>query len=73
MLDLLKCIADGGRPVADIEQGHISTATCILANMSLELGRKLSYDPKTRTVVGDEQATKMLRRSYREPWGHPEV
>ena len=26
------------RPVADIEQGHISTASCILANLALELG-----------------------------------
>ena len=73
MLDLLQCIADDGRPVADVEEGHISTASCILANMSLELGRKLSYDPKTRTIVGDEQATQMLRRPYREPWIHPEV
>ncbi len=73
MADMLKAIADRGRPVADIEQGHISTASCILANMSLELGRKLSYDPKTRTVVGDEQATRMLRRPYRQPWVHPEV
>lgn len=73
MRDLLKCIADRGRPVADIEQGHISTASCILANMSLELGRTLSYDPETRTIVNDEEATRMLRRPYREPWVHPEV
>lgn len=73
MKNLLEAIASRGRPVADIEQGHISTASCILANMSLELGRTLSYDPKTRTVVGDEQATQMLRRPYRQPWIHPEV
>ncbi len=73
MTDLLEAIADRGRPVADIEQGHVSTASCILANMSLELGRTLSYDPKTRTVVDDEQATRMLRRPYRQPWVHPEV
>jgi predicted dehydrogenase len=73
MKNLLEAIANRGRPVADIEQGHISTASCILANMSLELGRTLSYDPKTRTVVDDEEATKMLRRPYRNPWIHPEA
>ena len=73
MADLLQAIADRSRPVADIEQGHISTASCILANQSLELGRPLVYDPKTRTIPGDEDATRMLRRTYRAPWAHPEA
>ncbi len=32
MRDFLRAIASRGKPVADIEQGHISTASCILAN-----------------------------------------
>jgi predicted dehydrogenase len=73
MLDWLSAIEQGGRPVADIEEGHISTASCILANLAMELGRPLVYDPKTRTVVGDEEATGRLRRPYRKPWEHPEA
>lgn len=59
-------------PVADIEQGHISTACCILGNRSLELGRPLAYDPATRTVPGDAEATRLLARDYRTPWDHPD-
>lgn len=73
MLDLLKSIQERSKPVADIEQGHISTAACILANMSLELGRSLAWDPLAGKVIGDEEANKMLRRPYREPWVHPEA
>jgi predicted dehydrogenase len=73
MLDFLKAIAQRSKPIADIEQGHISTASCILANMSMELGRTLTWDAEKHVVVGDEQANKMLRRPYREPWVHPEV
>jgi hypothetical protein len=72
MLNLLECISEGGRPVADIEEGHISTASCILANISMKLGRALVYDPKTRTVPGDAEATALLQRSYRKPWVHPD-
>ncbi len=72
MLDFLAAIEKRSRPVADIEQGHISTASCILANLSMQLGRSLSYDPTKRIVVGDEAATKLLRRDYRQPWKHPE-
>jgi predicted dehydrogenase len=60
------------RPIADIEEGHISTASCILANLSMRLqGRPLVYDPKKREVVGDAEATALLRRQYRGPWRHP--
>ncbi len=71
MKNLLSCIATREKPVADIEQGHISTASCILANVALKLGRTLNWDPATHTVTGDEEATKLLARPYRAPWVHP--
>jgi predicted dehydrogenase len=72
MQDFLNCIESRERPVADIEQGHISAASCILANLSMKLGRAIKFDPETHTVVGDEEATKLLTRPYREPWVHPD-
>lgn len=72
MQNLIKSIETGKLPVADIKEGHISTASCILANISMELGRPLVYDPEKMTVVGDEEATFKLRRPYRSPWVHPE-
>jgi predicted dehydrogenase len=72
MQDFLLAIDRKGNPVADIGEGHISTASCILANLSMQLGRPLSYDPKQRVIPGDKEATKLLRRPYRGPWVHPE-
>jgi predicted dehydrogenase len=72
MQDFLRAIDSRGRPVADIEEGHISTASCILANRALELGRTLTWDPVKRQVVGDAEANRLLRRPYRRPWVHPE-
>lgn len=71
MLNLLAAITEKGKPVADVEQGHISTASCILANMSMELGRPLVYDHNKRIVVNDAEATALLARKYRAPWEHP--
>jgi hypothetical protein len=72
MLDLMKAISERGKPVADIEQGHISTATCILANLSQQLGRSLAWDAERQRVIGDDEANQRLRRPYRQPWIHPE-
>jgi predicted dehydrogenase len=71
MRDFLDAIASRGRPVADIEEGHISTASCLLANIAMQLDRPVVYDPSKRIVVGDEEATKLLRAPYRAPWVHP--
>ena len=71
MRNLLDAIDNRSRPVADIEQGHISSASCILANNSMRLGRSLQFDPETHTVVGDGEATAMLKRAYRKPYVHP--
>jgi predicted dehydrogenase len=72
MLDLLKAIASRGRPVSDIEEGYISTTSCILANMACKLGRTLTFDPKLGRIVADEEANRLMRRPYRKPWVHPE-
>jgi len=72
MQDFLRAIAARGRPVADIEQGYISSASCILANVAMQLGRTLTWDAEKQTIVGDAEAARLLRRPYRKPWIHPE-
>ncbi len=73
MQDFLAAIDKRSKPVADIEQGHISTASCILANHAMKLRRTLTWDAATQRVVGDEEANRLLRRAYRKPWVHPEA
>ncbi len=71
MKDFLSAIASRGKPVADIEQGYISTTSCILANLSMQLGRSLAWDPIKGQIVGDDDANHYLARPYRAPWIHP--
>ena len=70
--NFLECIESRGTPVADIEQGYISATSCILANISMSLGRSLEWDHAKGLVVNDAAANKLLRRPYRAPWVHPD-
>jgi predicted dehydrogenase len=72
MKDLLAAIDKRSRPVADIEEGFISSSCCIMGNMALKLGRTLEWDAAAGRFVGDEEANRMMRRPYRAPWVHPE-
>ena len=59
-------------PVADIEQAHISSSCCFLANLSQKLGRSLTWDHAKGQVVGDAEANTLLARPYRAPYTHPD-
>jgi predicted dehydrogenase len=71
MRDFVAAIDSRGRPIADIEQGHISTASCILANLSMKLNRPLAWDGAKGQIVNDAEANRHLLRPYRQPWKHP--
>jgi predicted dehydrogenase len=72
MRDFLANIESRGKPVSDIEQGYITTTSCILANLSMQLGRSLKWNPQTHQIDGDDEANALLRRPYRAPWVHPD-
>jgi predicted dehydrogenase len=71
MNDFLKARESRGRPVADVEEGYISTTACVLANLSMQLGRTLKWDAQNNRIAGDEEANKLLKRPYTAPWVHP--
>jgi predicted dehydrogenase len=71
MENFLAARREGKPPVAEIEQGYISSACCIMANLSMELGRSLKWDEKVGRVAGDEEANRRLARTYRGDWKHP--
>jgi predicted dehydrogenase len=72
VLDFMAARRDRSRPIADIEEGHISSASCEISLIAQQLGRPVAYDPKSRTVPNDPEATRLLARPYRGPWVHPD-
>lgn len=66
--NFLECIKSGARPNADIEIGHLSAALCHLGNIATRVGRVLRFDSKTEAISADDEANRLVRRSYRD--GH---
>jgi hypothetical protein len=62
MKDFLAAIDARSKPVADIEEGYISTASCIMANLSMKLGRTLAWDPQQQRIANDDEANRLLAR-----------
>jgi predicted dehydrogenase len=64
----LECIATRQRPVMDVEIGHRATSWSHLGNIAYRLGRKLHWDPAAEQFPGDDEANRLIRVAYREPW-----
>lgn len=57
---------------AAIQEGHLSTTLCHLGNISYRLGRSLTFDGAKERFTGDEEADRLLGRTYRAPFVLPE-
>ena len=64
-------VETGAKPVANIEAAHRSSVLPMLANLSLKLGRSLTWDAEKEQITGDAEAAKGLSRAYRSPWVYP--
>ena len=72
--NFVECVRSRKTPNADIEAGHRSTLLVHYAMISCRLGgQKLTIDPKTEGIIGNAEATALLRREYRKPWVVPET
>jgi predicted dehydrogenase len=63
--DFLSCIKSGQHPRADIESGHLSATLAHLGNIATRMGRVLHFDPQAEQITGDEEANRLVRRTYR--------
>jgi predicted dehydrogenase len=59
---------DPGILTAPIEEGFYTCATIHLGNISYLLRRTINFDPEKQEIIGDEEASRLLTRDYREPF-----
>jgi hypothetical protein len=66
--NFLDCIKTGQEPICTLEDGHRSTSFAHLANISLELGQRIEWDPIHEKITNNEKANDFLHYEYRAPW-----
>ena len=58
----------GDNPWCTLEDGHRSTSFAHLANIALETGMRIEWDPVKERITNSEKANDLLHYQYREPW-----
>jgi len=72
--DFFQRVRDRKAPTCDVADGHLSMNLCHLANISNRLGnQKLHWDGEAERFIDNEEANRLLRANYRDPWAIPET
>ncbi|MGM0487212.1 MAG: Gfo/Idh/MocA family protein [Planctomycetota bacterium] len=71
MKNFVECVKRREQPVAPVDVEHRSVTACHLTNISLRLGRPLTWDPDKEEFPGDEEANQYLDRRKRAPYTLP--
>lgn len=66
--NFIDCVRSRETPISPLDSAQRVAIACHLANLSLRLGRPLTWDRRTKTVSRDVEANRMLVRPYRAPW-----
>ena len=59
-------VAARQEPVSDVFSHHRALSTCHLASIAARLGRKIQWDPKKETIIGDTEAQTFISRDKRK-------
>jgi myo-inositol 2-dehydrogenase/D-chiro-inositol 1-dehydrogenase len=68
MGNFFACVKSRRQPASTVEIQHRTVTACHLTNISLRLGRKITWDPDKQQIVGDQQANGWLKRAQRAPY-----
>lgn len=66
--DFLNSVITRRKPMAPVEVGYHSAVICHLLNISMQLGRRIRWDPEKDQVIDDVTAQAKLYRPMRSPW-----
>lgn len=64
----LDCVKSREEPVSSAEVAHRAISACHVANICKRLDRPMKWDPKTETILDDDEANRLTSRAYRAPW-----
>ena len=66
--NFVQCVRSRQDPIAPVEAGYQASYLGMIAELSIRLGRKLKWDPKSEQFIGDDEANGLLSAPMRSPW-----
>jgi len=69
--NFIDCVNSREETITPVDIGHRSISAGLLGEIAIITGQKLEWDPDKEVFNNNEQASKLLKRPYRNPWKFP--
>ncbi|MCD6395256.1 MAG: Gfo/Idh/MocA family oxidoreductase [Planctomycetes bacterium] len=66
--DFIGCVKTRSAPSSPIDSAVQSDFISHLSDITIRTGRRIKWDPQNETIIGDETATRMMKRPMSNPW-----
>jgi hypothetical protein len=66
--EFIRAVKDRGPTTAGVDLALRSETIIHLTDIAVRTGRTITWDPVKEQVLGDEEASRLVHRSLREPW-----
>jgi predicted dehydrogenase len=67
--NFIDCVRSRAETITPCETAHRSATPGHLGQIAMRLGRKIRFNPDTEEILNDPDASRMLSRPMRGPWG----
>jgi len=71
--NFIDCIRSRKATIAPIEVAYRAVSIALLGEIAMTTGQKIQWNPAKEEIIGNPKASRLLRRSYREPWKLPTI
>ena len=71
--NFVDCVRSRKTTIAPIEVAYRAISVALLGEIAMTTGQIIQWDPVKEVIIGNPKASRLLRRSYREPWKLPTI
>ncbi len=71
--NFIDCVHSGKQAIAPVEVAYRAISVALLGEIAMTTGQTIKWDPDKEEIIGNQNASRLLSRPYRQPWTLPNV
>jgi predicted dehydrogenase len=69
--NFIDSIRSGKPAIAPVEVAYRAISVALLGEIAMTTGQTIKWDPEKEEIIGNQMASRLLSRPYRQPWTLP--
>jgi len=71
--NFIDCVRSGKQAIAPVEVAYRAISVGLLGEIAMTTGQTIKWNPDKEEIIGNQMASRLLSRPYRQPWTLPTV